>query len=228
MARERARSPAREYHGAAQPRGRAHLTIICPADGHARYTPLMGRVAARSQMSPAEYLAWERTQESKHEYFDGDVFAMAGGSPRHNRLCSSINAALVNRLGASCHVFTSDQRLRAKDGRYVYADVAVVCGAPDVVHDDVITNPTIVVEVLSQATEQYDRGLKWEGYQSLPSLTDFVLVSQDRPHIEHFGRAPHGTWTYTSVAAGQSLTLTSGVVLDVDLIFGGALQLKGD
>ncbi len=188
----------------------------------------MARIAERSQLTPDEYLAWERLQPSKHEYFDGEVFAMAGGSPRHNRVCSSVNASLVNALGARCNVFTSDQRLRAQDRRYVYADVVVVCGQVVVEHDDVITNPTIVVEVLSPSTEQYDRGLKWDGYQTRESLTDYVLVSQDRARIEHFGRRPGGSWSYTAANAGGTITLTDGTILEVDAIFAGAFELKGD
>jgi Uma2 family endonuclease len=179
-------------------------------------------------MSVEDYLAWERAEVEKHEYFDGEVFAMAGGSPRHNRLCTSVTAVLVNGVQATCNVFSSDQRLRTRENRYVYADIVVVCGALEIEHSDVITNPMIVVEVLSQSTEQYDRGLKWDGYQSLTSLTDYVLVSQDRAHIEHFGRSPTGGWTYTAVSAGQSLTLTNGVVLEVDKLFAGAFELKGD
>jgi len=188
----------------------------------------MARIAERSKLTPDEYLAWERIQASKHEYFDGEVFAMAGGSPRHNRLCSSVNAALVNKLAAKCNVFTSDQRLRVQDRRYVYADVVVVCGPPVVEHDDVIVNPTIVVEVLSPSTEQYDRGLKWDSYQTRESLTDYILVSQDRSRIEHFGRALGGCWSYTAANAGGTITLTDGTVLDIDAIFAGAFELKGD
>jgi Uma2 family endonuclease len=188
----------------------------------------MARIAERSKLTPEEYLAWERLQPYKHEYFDGDVFAMSGGTPRHNRLSSSINAALVSSLGTRCSVFTSDQRLRVQDRRYVYPDVVVVCGPPVVEHDDVITNPTIVVEVLSQSTEQYDRGLKWDGYQTRASLTDYVLVSQDRARIEHFGRGLDRRWTYAAANAGESITLTDGTILDVDAIFAGAFELKGD
>lgn len=188
----------------------------------------MARIAVRSKIAAAEYLAWERLQERKHELFEGEVFARAAGSPRHNRLCSSVMAALVNALGAKCNVFTSDQRLRVKDQRYVYADVVVVCGTPVVEHDDVITNPTVVVEVLSTSTEPYDRGLKWDGYQTRASLTDYILVSQDRARIEHFGRAAGGRWSYAAANAGETIMLTDGTVLEVDAIFAGAFELKGE
>ena len=188
----------------------------------------MGRVAERSKLSPEEYLAWERVQAGKHEYFDGEVFAMAGGSPRHNRLIMTVGIALDASLRArGCSVLSSDQRVRARERRYVYPDLTVVCGPLDVAHEDILTNPTMLVEVLSSSTEQYDRGLKWDGYQRLSSLTDYVLVSQDRAHLEHFGRSD-GRWIYTSAGPGERLTLTNGIEVDVDTIFAGVFALPGD
>jgi len=122
---------------------------------------------------------------------------------------------------------TSDQRIRTGERRYVYPDATVVCGAPVLEPDDVIVNPTIVVEVLSSSTEQYDRGLKWDGYQILPSLTDYLLVSQDRARIELFARVD-SRWVYTAANAGERITLTSGVMLDIDAIFAGVFDLPGD
>ena len=188
----------------------------------------MSRVAERSRLSPEEYLAWERLQEAKHEYFDGEVFAMAGGSPRHNRLVMTMGIALDAALAArGCNVLSSDQRVRARDLRYVYPDLTVVCGALSLEHDDVLTNPTMLVEVLSSSTEQYDRGLKWDGYQRLASLTDYLLVSQERARIEHFGRID-GRWIYASANAGDPVTLTNSAVLEVDAIFAGVFSLPGD
>ncbi len=179
-------------------------------------------------MSPEEYLAWERREQRKHEYFEGEVYAMAGGSPRHNRLSSKITAAFEIALGGRCHVFSSDQRIRSRERRYVYPDLSVVCDAPIIEQDDVLVNPMIIVEVLSSTTEQYDRGLKWDGYQTLPSLTDYVLVSQERARIEHFARTPDGRWVYTSANAGERIRLTNGTVLDIDAIFAGVFELPGD
>ncbi len=157
---------------------------------------------------------------------------MAGGSPRHNALCSTVNAALHGALtGKGCHVFSSDQRIGASAGeRYVYADITVVCGS--VVLDpgtkDVLANPGIIVEVLSKSTEPYDRGLKWEGYQRISSLSDYVLVSQAEPRIEHFRREPDGVWTYRAAGAGDRVTLANGAVLDVDAVFAGAFEISGE
>lgn len=91
-----------------------------------------------------------------------------------------------------------------------------------------LVNPTIIVEILSSTTEQYDRGLQWDSYQVLPSLTDYVLVSQERARIEHFARTPDGRWVYTSANAGERITLTNGTVLDIDAIFAGVFELPGD
>jgi Uma2 family endonuclease len=181
-------------------------------------------------MGADEYLLWERGQPTKHEFFRGEVFAMAGASPRHNTLCSRINRALGNAVeGRGCVVLTSDQRVGVGAGeRYVYPDVSVVCGALDIEKDDVLANPTMLVEVLSTTTEPYDRGLKWEGYQRLGSLQDYVLVSQSEPRIEHFRRAPDGSWIYRAAGPGEQLKLSTGAVLVVDDVFAGAFEVPGD
>ena len=191
----------------------------------------MVRSAERSQLTADEYLAWERQQPVRHEFYRGEVFAMAGGSMRHNALCASLIEALRAQLRGRCVVLTSDQRVvAARRDRYVYPDVSVVCGtvAAEPGHADVLANPTILVEVLSEATEQYDRGLKWDGYQRIESLTDYVLVSQAEPRIEHFRRDRSRTWVYQRAGAGERLTLASGAELDVDAIFAGAMELPGD
>jgi len=194
------------------------------------YARVMGRVATRSHMTADEYLAWEREQPTKHEFFHGEVFARADGSPRHNVLCGNLLTALNMALRPrGCAVLTSDQRVTmASRGRYVYPDVSVVCGGLETEANDVLMNPTIIVEVLSASTEQYDRGLKWEGYQRIASLADYVLVSQAEPRIEHYRRAPDGSWTYRAAAAGERVTLSTGVALEVDEIFAGVLELPGD
>jgi len=192
----------------------------------------MARVAERSHVSADEYLAWERQQAVRHEYFRGEVFAMAGGSMRHNALCANVIAALSSGLrGRGCVGLTSDQRVGAGErDRYVYPDVSVVCGAVQMEPGtrDVLTNPTIIVEVLSSSTEQYDRGLEWDGYQRLESLTDYVLVSQTEPHIEHFRRDGGGSWVYRSARAGERVVLPCDVELDVESIFADTMALPGD
>jgi Uma2 family endonuclease len=190
------------------------------------------KVTAQSGCSPADFLTWERAQPERHEYFRGEVFAMAGGSPRHNALCSSVNAALHGALRpCGCRVFSSDQRVGLDRGeRYVYPDVTVVCGAVVLESGtrDILAEPTIVVEVISASTEQYDRGLKWEGYQRIASLTDYLLVSQGEARIEHFRRSESGSWIYRSLGPGESVALANGVSLSVDAVFAGNLEIPGD
>jgi Uma2 family endonuclease len=190
----------------------------------------MVRLAERSHLSADEYLAWERDQPIRHEYYRGEVFAMAGGSIRHNALCIRLGAVLDAQLRDRCIVLSSDQRVAADRERYVYPDISVVCGpvvaAPGT--RDVLMNPTMIVEVLSESTEQYDRGLKWEGYQRIESLTDYLLVSQSGPRIEHFRRERSRTWRYQTAQAGERMVLSNDVILDIDAIFAGVLALSGD
>lgn len=191
----------------------------------------MSRLAEHSRMTAAEYLAWEREQRAKHEFYEGDVFAMAGASPRHNALCVKISAALLSALdGRGCITLSSDQRIGMRRRKYVYPDVSVICGQLELEDGagDVVLNPAIVVEVLSASTEQHDRGGKWDGYRRIPSLTDYVLVSQAKPQIELFRRGSGGTWSYQAFGPGEQVTLGNGAVLRVDGIFDGVMQLPGD
>lgn len=183
-------------------------------------------------MSAREFLEWERGQTVRHEFFRGEVFAMAGGSPRHNALSANVTAALVVGLrGKPCRVFSSDQRVAARGTeQYVYADVTVACGPLRIQPGttDVLENPTCLVEVLSPSTEAYDRGLKWEGYRSIPSLQDYVLVSQDSPRIEHFQRDTDGSWHYRVAESSDVITLSNGATLSVAEIFSGVEELADE
>ena len=158
---------------------------------------------------------------------------MAGGSPRHNWIAGNVQAALKRALDDRCFTFTSDQRIVFADGaRYVYPDASVVCG-PITLQDgtsDVLVNPTILVEVLSEGTEQYDRGLKWEGYQKLASLTDYLLVAQHEVRVEQFQRAANGSdgrWLYRAHGPGERVTLASGTQIDVGSLYLRAFELPG-
>ncbi len=190
----------------------------------------MSGVAIHQGMDAATFLVWEREQPGKHELHRGEVFAMAGGSPRHNLLSSAMGAELrAATRGAGCHVLSSDQRIAASPGeRYFYADAVVVCGGVQTEPGtaDVLANPTIVVEVLSRSTEAYDRGDKWEAYQRLASLTDYLLVAQTHARIEHFGREADGSWRYRVAESGERLTLANGAQLEVDAVYEGAFELE--
>ncbi len=182
-------------------------------------------------MTVSEYLAWERAQSDRHEFFRGDVFLMAGGSPRHNALSGAIIRDLgVAVRGSACRVLTSDQRIVARAGEhYVYADATLVCGAFELAEGttDVLANPRTIVEVLSRSTEAYDRGDKWAAYSRLPSLTEYLLVSQASPRIELFQRQAKG-WRYEVIEAGGRVSLSDGVELELDALYAGILELPGD
>ncbi|WP_437820368.1 Uma2 family endonuclease [Sorangium sp. So ce1078] len=192
----------------------------------------MGDAATMRNMSAADYLAWERSQPAKHEYHLGEVFAMAGGSPRHNFLSGAMIAELRAAVrGKGGHVLTSDQRISAEQGqRYVYADSVVVCGPMEMEPgtSDVLANPRILVEVLSQSTETYDRGRKWAAYQRVASLTDYVLVAQTSVRVEHYRREADGSWRYRVLEAGDTLTLANGATVSIDAVYEGAFELAGD
>jgi Uma2 family endonuclease len=189
----------------------------------------MGDAAATEPMSAAEYLAWERRQPAKHEYHRGEIFAMAGGSLRHNFLAGAVGAELRAALrGKGCHALSSDQRISAKQGeRYVYADAVVVCGGAQTEPgtSDVLANPSVIVEVLSPSTEAYDRGDKWEAYQRLASLTDYLLVAQAGARVEHYQREAEGSWRYRVLEAGDTVTLANGAALAIDAVYEGAFEL---
>lgn len=163
-------------------------------------------------VTPEEYLALERASESKSEYWNGEIYAMAGASARHNLITINVGATLHTQLrGRSYHVFLSDMRIKIPaTGLYTYADVTVVCGKPQLedCEMDTLLNPTIIVEVLSKSTESYDRGKKFQNYRSLPSLREYLLIAQDDYHIEHYLRQPDDQWLLTDVHDPQG-----GVVL---------------
>lgn len=177
--------------------------------------------AARTWISPEEYLALEERAETKSEYFDGEIFAMAGAEPEHNLIANNVVIEIGTQLrGGPCRSYSSDQRVKIPaTGLYTYPDVTVVCGEAvfEGTRPRTLLNPTLIVEVLSDSTETYDRGDKFAHYQTLPSLREYVLVASDRPRIERFLRQESGEWSYDecsdpagtvalpSVAAGLTL-----------------------
>jgi Uma2 family endonuclease len=170
----------------------------------------------------ADYLALERESEVKHEFDAGEILAMSGGTARHSALAARVIVALGNTCPSGCTVFTSDMRVRvAATGRATYPDVSMVCGPIEYDPDDAarttITNPALLVEVLSVTTEKGDRGNKWMHYQRIASLQEYVLVSQE-PRIEIFRRTPSGTWEYFEVREGN-VRLASGPALDLAVLY---------
>lgn len=163
------------------------------------------------RLSRREYLAMERSSAVKHEFYAGEVSAMAGGSREHNLLVANTLALLWNALrGGPYEVYTPDQKiLIPATDQYVYPDVAVACGGAlfeDDAHD-VLLNPSVIVEVLSDGTERYDRGRMVEGYRSIDSLLDYLLIAQDAVRVEHFTREAAGAWRLRAYGPGQTLAL---------------------
>jgi Uma2 family endonuclease len=150
------------------------------------------------RLTPEEYLRIERAAEWKSEYIDGEMFAMAGASPRHVLIATNIAGELGNLLREGpCTVYAADLRVATDRLRhYTYPDVVVVCEPLEFVdeHRDTLTNPKVIAEVLSDSTEKYDRGAKFERYRSVPTLFEYLLVSQDRVHVELYTRQPDGGW----------------------------------
>ena len=151
------------------------------------------------RLTPEEYLRIERAAEWKSEYVDGEMFAMSGASHRHTIITANLVRVLGNHLlNGPCTVSSADLRVATDRRRhYTYPDVVVVCDAPQYVDEqpDTLTNPTLIAEVLSDSTEKYDRGRKFERYRSVPSLSEYLLVAQDHVHVELFTRQPDGRWS---------------------------------
>jgi Uma2 family endonuclease len=166
----------------------------------------MGAMPAfNARYTPEEYLAFEREAEQKSEYLDGVIYAMSGGSPEHSSIALNIGAELRTQLRAKpCRAYTSDMKVRTDlGGMFSYPDLSVACGDPRF-HDerrDVLVNPIVIFEVLSDTTEAYDRGRKFARYQQIVSLREYVLVAQDEPRVEVYSRHGEGQWLLT-VAAG--------------------------
>ena len=161
----------------------------------------MSAIVKPTKVSYAEYLERERIATTKSEYYAGEVFAMAGASRRHNSITGNVFAALYTKLAnSSCRPFLSDQRIRISPlDLGTYPDLSVVCGQleGDKVDPEAITNPRVLVEVLSDSTESYDRGKKFDFYRQIDSLEVYVLISQKEPIVERFKRQPNRDWLLT-------------------------------
>ena len=184
--------------------------------------------AEKRRLTAAEYLAIESTSEIRHEFLDGEMFAMSGGSLWHNLIKDNFARAVANRLsGGTCRVVTSDQRLKVDaTGLYTYPDVLVFCGPPvmeDGVHHT-LTNASLVAEVLSNSTEKYDRGIKFSHYRRLDTLQEYLLIAQDRFSVEVFQRQDAGSssagsdaWLLSAAAEREAEVRLSSLGITVPL-----------
>jgi Uma2 family endonuclease len=165
-------------------------------------------------LSPEEYLAIEREAETRSEYLDGEMFAMTGGSRPHNLIVTNLARELSLQLkGRPCEVYTNDQRVHIPEtGLYTYPDVVVACGEPHFEGEsvDTLRNPILIIEILSPSTEAYDRGKKFDSYRTIPSLAEYVLISQIEPRIEQFLRQDGEHWLFTPTSGRErSISLAS-------------------
>lgn len=152
----------------------------------------------------AEYLALEEQAAHRSEFYRGEIFAMSGGSINHNRIVLNTVSALRTQLEAApCEVFAADMRLLIEKHRlYTYPDVAVVCGRPELAADrnDTLTNPLVIIEVLSESTERYDRVEKFRFYRAIPTLREYVLIDQYTPRVEHYWKGADDIWMFEEIA----------------------------
>jgi Uma2 family endonuclease len=171
-------------------------------------------IQAKPRITSEEYLTRERAAETKSEYFDGEVFAMSGASRQHVAIVGNVVTALNNQLrGRDCAVYASDLRVKASPtGLYTYPDVVVVCGEGrfEDEHVDTLLNPMVIVEVLSDSTADYDRGRKFKHYRMIDTFVEYVLIAQDKPHVEHFVRQSRTQWLFSETdRLDDTLTLRS-------------------
>jgi Uma2 family endonuclease len=188
----------------------------------------MAAPAHRLDSTYAEYLALEASSNVKHEFLDGQIYAMTGGTPEHAALASAVTGLLFPALRRGrCRAYDSDLRVRVPTGLTTYPDLTVVCGPSE--HDakdpQAVTNPTLLVEVLSRSTEAYDRGDKFEHYKSLPSLRQYVLVSYRDRSVEVWTRDAGDGWTSILAREGEVADLASvDARLDVSELYDAAAE----
>ena len=172
--------------------------------------------------SVENYLDFERIQLDRHEFLDGSVYAMAGESPNHSTICFNLNGIVHGQLrGKKCRGFSPNMKIATNEkGLYSYPDLAVICGQPTF-HDntkDVITNPTVIVEVLSPSTENYDRGEKFLRYTNqIETLQNYILISQDKPLIEIFSRQQNGGWEKTEIKGIENVFEIDSIECEISL-----------
>lgn len=177
-----------------------------------------------SRITPEEYLAFERNAPERHELIDGEIVAMSGGTFAHSLIAGNLTRVLGQALhDQPCFVLTADMRVKVQvSDLYTYPDVSVACGElrfDDQVRDTLL-NPVMLVEVLSDSSERYDRGEKFARYRTIPTLSDYVLIAQHAVAVEHFERQGNGTWLLRPLGPGETLRLASlGVEVPLSEIY---------
>ena len=177
-----------------------------------------------------EYLRIERLALERSEFHDGQMFAMSGGSLNHSFIGSRALSILDRNVTPGCRVFNADMRIKiAASGTYTYADCGIVCGEPQLASDqkDNILNPILIVEVLSPSTEAYDRGKKFELYRTIESFREYLLVHQDRRHVEHYSKQDDGSWLLREHSGVESSVTIARLEVNIPLaeLYASAMNL---
>lgn len=163
---------------------------------------------AKKQVSPQEYLKLERGAKEKHEYFEGQIIAMAGASLAHNRIVANLMREIGSFLkNKSCEILPSDIRISVPSYEsYMYPDATIVCGKPDMEDEqfDTLRNPAVIFEVLSPSTEDHDRGKKFFFYRQIPTLKEYVLINTTKSYVEVSRRQPDDSWKFEEVTGEKS------------------------
>ena len=175
----------------------------------------------------SEYLVLEELSDTKHEFFDGEIYAMSGGTPEHAAVMFEILHLIRNQLADGCQAYSSELRIRIPTGLSTYPDGTVICGELQRAADDrnAATNPLLLVEVTSDATEQYDRSDKLEHYQTIPALKEILIVSHRKRHITLYRGEDEQRWSSSTAGTGEWLKLESiGATVQVDDVYRNILR----
>lgn len=182
----------------------------------------LAKVKTAKVFTPEKYLNFERTSDSRHEFFDGEIFQKASVNLSHSRVCINLGGEVRAKLkGKSCEALSPNMKVRTSNASlFSYPDLTIVCGEPKF-HDvkkDVLTNPKVVFEVLSPSTAEYDRTTKFQRYRiGNETLTDYILVSQDKCFVEHFRKSANGDWFYKSFAALENTLNIESIECELSL-----------
>ena len=182
----------------------------------------MGLAKQKTSYSPKEYLELERQAETRHEFVDGIIYAMAGESLSHSQICVYLAGEVRAKLkGKDCQALSPNMKVRAESkGMFAYPDLTIVCGKP-LFHDkqkDVLLNPKVIIEVLSPSTQRYDKAKKFFRYRKeLPSLTDYILIYQDAPFIEHHEKMSDGRWAHNAADGIDDILQLNSIEIELSL-----------
>ncbi len=181
---------------------------------------MLAQSQLKTPITPEDYLAFERKAEEKHEFVDGIIYAMSGASREHNEITGNLFGELWTRFKKTpCRVYMNDMRVKINETDYVYPDVVGLCDDIQLEDEqfDTLVNPALIIEVLSKSTQNYDKNKKMTLYQSLPTVQDYVLVSQDEYRVEHYQRKSQNQWLFTVLTEPQQILQLNSVNAEISL-----------